>query len=248
MEYFLYTGEIIPEGLGFKSFGVTHLIWLAVTAIVIVLAALHYRRLDDNGRSLWRKVVAMLLVADELFKHICLIIGGNFLVKYLPLHLCSINLFLIVYHAWKPNRSLGAYLYAVCIPGALAATLCPTWTDLPVLNFMHLHSATVHILLLMYPIVLTAGGDIKPRAKDIPKCLLVLVSLAAVALAANLLMDTNFFFLMNSGGTNNPLYLFEVLLGDHRFGFPILVAAILTVMFTPIEVYHKLKEKKISVK
>lgn len=226
----------------------THLIWLAVTAIVIVLAALHYRRLDDKGRSLWRKVVAMLLVADELFKHICLIIGGNFLVKYLPLHLCSINLFLIVYHAWKPNRSLGAYLYAVCIPGALAAKLCPTWTDLPVMNFMHLHSATVHILLLMYPIVLTAGGDIKPRAKDIPKCLLVLVSLAAVALAANLLMDTNFFFLMNSGGTNNPLYLFEVLLGDHRFGFPILVAAILTVMFTPIEVYHKLKEKKISVK
>lgn len=247
MEYFLHTEEVIPEGLGFKSFDATHLLWLAATVVVIVLAALHYRRLDEKGRSLWCKVVAVLLVADELFKHVCLIIGGNFMVKYLPLHLCSINLFLIAYHAWKPNRSLGAYLYAVCIPGALAATLCPTWTALPVLNFMHLHSTTVHILLLMYPIVLTAGGDIKPRAKDIPKCLLVLVCLAAVALAANLLLDTNFFFLMESGGTNNPLYLFEVLLGDHRLGFPILVAAVLAVMFIPIEVYHKLKQKKAAV-
>ena len=71
--------------------------------------------------------------------------------------------------------------------------------------------------------------------------------LAAVALAANLLLDTNFFFLMESGGTNNPLYLFEVLLGDHRLGFPILVAAVLAVMFIPIEVYHKLKQKKAAV-
>ena len=243
MEYFLHTEEVIPDGLGFKSFGPIHLLWLAATVVIILLAALHYRRLDEQGRIKWRKVVAVLLVADELFKHVCLIIGGNFMVKYLPLHLCSINLFLIVYHAWRPNKNLGVYLYAVCIPGALAAILCPTWTMLPVLNFMHLHSTTVHILLLMYPIVLTAGGDIRPRAKDIPRCLLILVCLAAVALIANLLLDTNFFFLMEAGGENNPLYLFEVLLGDHRIGFPILVAAVLAVMFIPVEVYHKLKKK-----
>lgn len=244
MEYFLHTEEVIPDGLGFKSFDLTHLLWLLVTVLLIVLAALHYRRLDENGRGKWRKVVAILLIADELFKQICLIIGGNFLVKYLPLHLCSINIFLIAYHAWKPNMQLGSYLYAVCIPGALAAILCPTWTQLPVLNFMHLHSTTVHILLLMYPVVLTAGGDIKPRAKQIPKCLLVLAFLAAVALCANLLLDTNFFFLMEAGGENNPLYLFELLLGDHRFGFPILIAAVLAVMFIPVEVYHKLKKDK----
>lgn len=242
MEFFLDTSEVIPDGLGFKSFDLTHLVWLAFMVVTIVLSSLHYRRLDEKGRDRWRKVVAVLLIADELFKQICLIIGGNFLVKYLPLHLCSINLFLIAYHAWKPNKMLGGYLYAVCIPGALAAILCPTWTDLPVLNFMHLHSTTVHILLLMYPVVLTTGGDIRPRANQIPKCLVVLACLAAVALVANLLLDTNFFFLMEAGGKNNPLYLFEQLLGDHRFGFPILIAAVLTVMFVPVEVYHKLKK------
>lgn len=241
MKYFLLTEEVIPDGMGFRSFDLTHLMWLAVTVVLIVLAALQYRRLDEKGRDKWRKVVAILLIADELFKQVCLIIGGNFLVKYLPLHLCSINLFLIAYHAWKPNKMLGSYLYAVCIPGALAAILCPTWTQLPVLNFMHLHSTTVHILLLMYPVVLTVGGDIKPRAKQIPKCLLILACLAAVALVANLLLDTNFFFLMGAGGKNNPLYLFELLLGDHRFGFPILIAAVLAVMFIPVEFYHKLK-------
>ncbi len=244
MEYFLHTVETIPEGLGFSGFGPIHLGWLAAAVVTVLLACLHYRRLNENGRGKWRKAVAIALVANEIFKDVCLVIGGNFMVSYLPFHLCSVNIFVITWHAWKPSKQLGAFLYTICIPGALAALLFPTWTALPVLNFMHLHSSTVHILLLMYPVVLTVCGDIRPRAKQIPKCLLILVAIAAVALVINLLLDTNFFFLMEAGGTNNPLYLFEVLMGDHRFGFLIIIAAVLTVMFLPVELYHKLKAKQ----
>ena len=244
MEYFLHTVETIPEGKGFSGFGGIHLAWLAATIVTVMLACLHYHRLSERGREKWRKIVAILLVANEVFKDVCLVIGGNFLVSYLPFHLCSVNIFMITWHAWKPSKQLGAFLYTICIPGALAALLFPTWTALPVWNFMHLHSTTVHIMLLMYPVVLTFCGDIRPRAKQIPQCLLILVGVAAMALVINLLLDTNFFFLMEAGGTNNPLYLFEVLLGDHRFGFPILIAAVLAVMYLPVEIYHKLKTKQ----
>lgn len=244
MEYFLHTVETIPEGLGFSNFDVIHLAWLCITVISILLACLHYCRLREQGREVWRKAIALALVANEIFKDVCLVIGGNFMVGYLPFHLCSVNIFMITWHAWKPSKQLGAFLYTICIPGALAALLFPSWTALPLWNFMHLHSTTVHILLLMYPVVLTICGDIRPRAKQIPQCLLILVVIAAVALVINLLLDTNFFFLMEAGGTNNPLYLSEVLLGDHRFGFPILIAAVLAVMFLPVEIYHKLKSKQ----
>ena len=137
---------------------------------------------------------------------------------------------------------LSNFLYTVCIPGTIAALLFPSWTKLPVLNFMHLHSTTIHIELVMYPLVLAVNGVLKPSAKGIPKCLLLLVCLAGVALVANLIFDTNFMFLMEAE-PGNPLYLFEQAFGNHLIGFPILIAAVLVVMYVPMELYRKHRKK-----
>ena len=241
MEYFWYNSGTIPKGLGFSHFDGLHLAWLLGGAAVIVLCCVCYRRMDEKQRGWFRKAIALLLIADELWKDIPNIVLGTFEMGYLPFHLCSINLLLIAWHAWRPNRTLSAFLYTVCIPGALAALLFPTWTKLPAMNFMLIHSFSVHILLALYPIVLTAGGDIQPRFRDVPRCLGLLVVLACVALVLNLMWDTNFMFLM-SAGKGNPLYLFEEAWGCHLLGFPVLIAAIVTVMYAPIEIYHKLKK------
>ena len=244
MQYFLDTVETIEEGLGFSLFDGIHLFWLALGAVVIIANCLLYRKLGSAGRARWRKAAALLIVADEIFKMVMLTVGGNYMVKYLPLHLCSINIFLIAFHAIRPNDTLGSFLYTVCIPGAMAALLFPTWTTLPVLNFMHLHSTTIHILLVMYPMVLAVNGDVKIEAKMIPKCLLVLLGLAGVALIANLILDTNFMFLMEAE-EGNPLTFFEQLWGNHLLGFPVLIAAVLAVMYCPVILYRKLKKKTV---
>ena len=241
MEYFWYTSDTIPKGLGFSHFSGLHLAWLAAGAVVIALCCLLYRRLNENQRGVFRKAVALLLVADELFKDIPMMVMGIFDVKYLPFQLCSINLFLIAWHAWRPSRTLSVFLYTVCIPGALAALLFPTWTKLPAVNFMSVHSFSVHILLLLYPVVLTAAGEVGPRLRDVPKCLAMLAGLACFAQILNLLWDTNFMFLM-SAGTGNPLYLFEQAWGNHLLGFTVLIAAIVAVMDVPIELRHKMKK------
>ena len=162
MSYFFDTTETIPEGMGFSSFDPTHLIWLGAFLATAFLCSLLYRRLPANDRRRMRFIFAALLIADELFKVIGLAAHGNYTPRYLPLHLCSINIILIAVHAVKPSRLLDNFLYVVCIPAAVAALLFPTWTSLPVANFMHIHSFTVHILLAVYPIMLTAGGDIQP--------------------------------------------------------------------------------------
>lgn len=242
MKYFLETSDTIPEGLGFAHFDGTHLTWLAIGAVLIAANCLLYRRLKPEGRDKWNKIMAVLLIANELFKHTMLLIGGNFEAAYLPLHLCSINIFLIAIHAWRPSVMLSNFLYTVCIPGAMAALLFPSWTKLPVLNFMHLHSSTIHIQLVMYPLVLAVNGVLKPSAKGIPKCLALLVLLAGVALVANLIFDTNFMFLMEAE-KGNPLYVFEQIFGNHLIGFPILITAVLVVMYVPMELYRKYKRK-----
>lgn len=245
MKYFIDTVETIPEGLGFSHFGLIHLIWIALFLITTLINIFYYRKANGTKRSQWRKIVAVLLVLNELWKMFWLFVGGNYLWTYLPLHLCSINIFVIAYHAWKPNRLLDAVLYTACIPGAIAALLFPTWTELPILNFMHLHSFTVHITLAMYPIVLTAGGDIHPKVTDIPKVIAMLIIAAIPIYGVNLLLDTNFMFLMKAD-PGNPLYIFEQLMGSHLWGFPIIIGILMPVMFLPWYFYDKHKEKQIQ--
>ncbi len=245
MSLFLETVDTIGDGFGFSHFDFTHFMWLAAAALILLANVILFRNLKEKGRKLWKKIVAILLVADELFKMVILFIGGNYSAGYLPLHLCSINIFLIAVHAWKPSKILDNFLYTVCIPGTLAALLFPTWTNLPVLNGMHLHSFTVHILLLLYPAVLSICGDIKPDIHYLPKALGLLVVMAIPIYIVNLLLDTNFMFLM-SASAGNPLYLFQQVWGSHLLGFPVITAGVLIVMYGPIVIYNAIIKKSTS--
>lgn len=56
-------------------------------------------------------------------------------------------------------------MYFVCLPAACAALLFLTWAPLPPLNFMVIHSFTVHFLLALYPLALTLRGDMDPQPR-----------------------------------------------------------------------------------
>ena len=178
MEHFWDTIETIGEGYGVSLFGARHLVTLALFVLTAVLCCRGYARADAERRAKMRRVFAILLLLDEVFKQIGLQIGGNFDASYLPLHLCSINIFLIAVHAWRRSEVLDNFLYYICIPAATAALLFPTWTSLPAMNFMFLHSTSVHILLAVYPMMLFAAGDIRPSAKGLGKSLLLLLVMA----------------------------------------------------------------------
>lgn len=240
MRYFLDTVETIETGVGFFAFGGLHLIWLVFFIFVLVANCLLFHKLSQSGRNKWKKVIAILIVLDELFKMAMLAIGDRYSAGYLPLHLCSINIFIVAYHAWKPNRTIGAFLYTVCIPGAIAALLFPSWAELPLGNFMHLHSFTIHILLALYPLVLVINGEIQISVRNIPKCLLMLIGMAIPIYLINMILDTNFMFLM-SVEEGNPLYLFEQLWGNHLLGYPVIIAGVLVVMYLPVKLYRRIR-------
>lgn len=248
MQYFLDTTGTIPEGVGFHHFDSLHLTWLALAAIFITLLSLQYKKQSDAQRKKTRLILAAALVLDELWKMFWLTVGHRYELEYLPLHLCSINIFLIAYHCFRPNKTLDNFLYIVCIPGALAALLFPSWSVLPFANFMHVHSFTIHALLVAYPVALLSGGDIKPDIKQLPNTLLLLFAFGLIALIVNIVFDENFMFLMYAE-PGNPLYLFEQAFGSHVIGFPVIIFGILIVMYGVPALYRKLKKiaKKDSV-
>lgn len=242
MRYFLDTTETIPAGVGFAHFGPLHLIELGLFVLITVACALRYRKAGTGARRNIRISFAVLLILDEIFKHAMLLIGGRWLPDYLPVHLCSINVFVVAFHAWKPRKAVSDFLYCVCMPAALAALLFPSWNDLPLGSFMHLHSLSIHILLAIYPVMLLAGGEVSRSPRQIPRCLMILLGLAAVALVVNLIFDTNFMFLMYAAD-NNPLKWFETALGHHLMGYPIIITAVLLIMYLPLPKRRKAAAK-----
>ena len=125
VEHFWDTVDTIGEGFGFSLFGARHLVTLALYIGFAALSCKLYKAADEKKRAQLRGLFAVLLLADEAFKQIGLQIGGNFNWDYLPLHLCSINIFLIALHAWKPSRLLDNFLYFICIRRGDGGTAVP---------------------------------------------------------------------------------------------------------------------------
>ncbi|MGN1368816.1 MAG: YwaF family protein [Aristaeellaceae bacterium] len=232
MKYLLATTGTIEEGVGFALFDACHLTWLTGFVLFTLLCCLTYRRMSEGSRRRMRIALASAIVADEGLKMATLLAGGNFSYGYLPLHLCSINLFLIAWHAFRPSKVLDNYLYAVCVPAALAALLCPNWTALPPSSLMHIHSFTFHMLLACYPLMLLAGGEIRPRVRTLPGVTALLACLVGVAAMANRILGTNFMFLSDAT-PDNPLYWFEKHWGHHLWGYAVLVPLLLGGMYAP---------------
>ena len=237
VEHFWDTVDTIGEGFGFSLFGARHLVTLALYIGFAALSCKLYKAADEKKRAQLRGLFAVLLLADEAFKQIGLQIGGNFSWDYLPLHLCSINIFLIALHAWRRPKLLDTFLYFVCLPAACAALLFPTWTPLPPLNFMVIHSFTVHFLLALYPLALTLCGDMDPQPRAFPRCFALLAAMAVPIWFFDRAFDTNFMFLMRAG-EGNPLKLFERF-GSHLLGYPVLLAAVFAVMYLLLRVLRR---------
>ena len=245
MYMFFVSKDNIPEGVGFGTFSLPHIIWLVAIVAACILAAYFYKRLDDKKRKTMCIVVGATIVSLEIIKDIYHGILGEFGVGYLPLHLCGINILLIAFDLFYQNKTVRNFLYYFAIAGASLALLFPNWTQLPLWNFSCLHSFIIHALLVMYPIMLVAGGDVKPDIKTMPKCVGLLAALAVPIYFVNLKFGTNFMFLM-SPDKGNPLEMFEKLLGNHLWGFPILLPIVMFVMYLPIFIVNKCKEKRLG--
>lgn len=238
---FFVTSENIPEGVGFQAFDLTHILWLLAGFVIWITACMFYRRLSDDKRSLALKVLGGCIVLLEIVKDLVLILLREFGWGYLPFHLCGINVLLIAFDTVKQMKTVRSFLYYFAIPGAALALIFPNWTAMPVWNFFHIHSFTIHILLVLYPLLLVTTNQVSTDLKSAFKGVALLVAMAIPVYGLNLLWGTNFMFLMEPDA-GNPLEFFEKLLGSHLWGFPILLPVVVLVMYLPTLLFKKKKE------
>ncbi len=245
---FWYTVYTMQDKYGedytsFTLFSPTHIFWLVFCVVICVAVAIIYRKSSAGMRRKFELGLAILIAAVELSRQTVIITTGQWRAETLPLHLCSVNIFISLWYGIHPNKLAGNILYALCLPGAAVALLSPTWCALPIANFCHINSEMLHILLVCYPVMLLAGG-FKPEIKMLPKVLAVLAGMLIVIYPVNKLLGTNFFFINDPYGNVITSFCTSIF-GEDLFiiGYIIILLLLFVLMYTPFTVIE-LKNKK----
>lgn len=229
-KFFDYGANESPMA-GFGRFSPAHLLLLSGLGLLLLGAYLFCRKKPRPGRSLAR-VSAWLLLLTELGRAAVLLALGLYDRGRLPLHLCTLSVYLYFIHMLRPGPVLGQFIYAFSMPGAAFALVFPDWADYPLWHFISLSSFLLHFLLLLYPVTALALGDIKADIRRLPGCAALMLALALPVLALNRLLGTNYMFL-SWPPPGTPLDLFAPLgRPGYLLGFVPLVLAVWALLYS----------------
>lgn len=230
----------------FRLLDITHISMLLAAAVIIVSVILFFKRSDGKVRKKITAALTALLLFDEALKYIYTLLTGQFEPQFLPFHLCSVNIFVCLWNTIRPSRIAANILYGICLPAAVIALIMPSWTALPVWNLMTIHSETVHIMLVLYPLLLLAGG-FRPDAGAMPGIILFVISACIPAMTLNYFFDTNFMFLKRTDN-NALLELFASFLGEKYYiaGIAVLLAVVVCLMYLPWIIRSRSAQKRLG--
>ncbi len=234
MDYFFTLENDLPAGVGFAHWDGAHITWLIFSAALIAALCLLYRRAPAAGRTKWRHALGWAVLACELLKDVNLAVQGGLDRWYLPLHLCGLAVFFTFAHSRRPGPALGTFLYSCCAPGAAFALVFPDWVWYPPLSYHSIVGFTVHALLIAYPLMLVVGGDLRPEARQLPKCLGILVGCAVPVALFNHFFGTNYMFL-SWPSPGSPLEWFASFLGrpGYLLGYLPMLALVWLALYLP---------------
>lgn len=231
----------LPQDVGFSPFGSEHLAVLWLLAVVSALVVALGCRLSWARRQRMLRTMAVTMVVMELCKDLILALQGRFSVGYLPLHLCSMAMFLCLWAAWHPRSdAAGQLLWSLCFSGGMAALLFPDWTDMPLWHFQSVHSFLYHAMLVQFSLIAVLTGQARPRVGRLWKVALFLLPAALVVYGLNLLLGTNYMFLIRPvAGT--PLVLCARLPGrlGYLAGYGALTALVLVLLDLPFTLWAR---------
>jgi hypothetical integral membrane protein (TIGR02206 family) len=186
-----YTGE------PFQLFGPKHLLVLMIVLTIILWLIFGWKNPTEKGKRRARYLLAANLFIWESAWHIWSLSTGTWTITYhLPLHVCSIMVWLSIYMLLSKNYRIYEFAYFIGIAGALQPLLTPEAGVYGLWHFRALQTLAAHGTLVIAPIYMTTKEGFRPT----------LGSLLRVAIGTNIYMIIIHFINLAIGSN----YLFTV--------------------------------------
>jgi hypothetical integral membrane protein (TIGR02206 family) len=186
----------------FVLFGTAHLTALGIIVLINILAVIWGRRAADASRKKFRWVLAGVLIVDEILWHLWNVTTGQWsLQTMLPLHLCSVFVFLSAYMLVAKSYTIYEYAYFLGIAGASQALLTP---DAGMYGFPHFRAFQVmisHGAIITAAVFMTLVEGYRPTWQSLKRVLIGGNIYMAVIFVFNLLIGSNYLFIAHKPET-----------------------------------------------
>lgn len=193
------------DGGPFVLFSPSH--WVALIAIGLVIYFV-FRLRNSNPQVLgkFRRTTAFILLINEALWHIWNFVTGQWTIQtMLPLHLCSVFVFLSAYMLLTRSYKIFEFAYLLGIAGALQAILTP---DLGIYDFPHFRYFQVfisHGLIVVSAIYMTVVEGCRPYWSSILRVILWSNVYMVFIGIINLLIGSNYLFIAHKPVTASLL-------------------------------------------
>jgi len=188
-------------GPPFRLFGAAHLTALALLlALNVGLFRLRGRSAALRMRA--RRILALALVANELAWHVWNWRVGTWnLQTMLPLHLCSVFVWLNAWLLLTGSPRIYEYAYFLAIAGPLQALITP---DAGVYGFPHFRffqTLTSHGLVLSAALFMTLVEGMRPTRRSLVRVLVGMNGYILFVAVINTLIGSNYLFIAHKPET-----------------------------------------------
>lgn len=190
----------------FEPFGLQH--WLGTgtaMAIAVLLPILLRTRTNPQGQETARKIIAICMFIDiGLGPAVRAGIYGMPLTEHLPLHLCGMSVTLGAFMLWLRSYRLYEVLYFWGTGGAVIALLTPDIVEAfphPVFLLFFLSHGLAFLAVMFATLVM----GFRPRPRSLLIVMPVTAAYALLMYPVNLLLGSNYLFLLAKPAQPSPL-------------------------------------------
>ena len=179
-------------GHGLVLFGPAHLATLLVI-VVFILFLTRFKNTSQATRSRLRWTLAIMIWTAEASWHIWnLVIGTWNIQTMLPLHMCSVLIWLAGYMLITKNYSIYEFVYFLGIGGALQALLTPDVGIYGFPHFRYIQTFMSHGLLVSAGVYMTVVEGFRPTWKSILRIFAIANIYMLIIFFVNLAIGSNY--------------------------------------------------------
>lgn len=191
------------SGNPFELFGAPHVFVLAVVGLAGLALIAGGARIPESRRRPFRVSLAALLVVNEALWHMWAFTENLYtLQEMLPLHLCSVMVWLSAYALLATDRRMYGVMYFLGTTGALQALITP---DAGVYGFPHvrfLQTMISHALVFLAGIYVASVEGYRPTARSVWRIFIGLNVYALIVGLINAAIGSNYLYV--SGRPDTP--------------------------------------------
>jgi hypothetical integral membrane protein (TIGR02206 family) len=189
-------------GTPFVLFDTAHLVALGLVALVNNFVILLRKRFTPRSKQIFRTTLAVILIANETAWHLWNAFTGQWMIQtMLPLHLCSILVWISAYMLFTRSYFIYQFSYFLGIAGAIQALLTP---DAGIYGFPHFRAFQTflsHGSIVLAGIYMTFVEGYRPTWKSVRQVFLWGNLYMAAIFILNQLIGSNYLFIAHKPET-----------------------------------------------